>query len=102
MDVTGLDITELFISSRRRSGRNWQATLNLIPAYAWYVGRMGSTFVNERGADYIGLPIDHPLRFGTKTTAIGTRNIPLLACSMIVARRHAGLVGLVRTSTPVR
>src|SRR6266542_173198 len=42
-----------------------QATLNVIPAYTWYAGPSGAlTFVNERCADYLGLPKDHPLRFG--------------------------------------
>src|SRR5260370_31849931 len=41
-----------------------QATLNVIPAYAWYAAPSGSlTFVKERTADYLVLPIDHPLRF---------------------------------------
>ena len=43
-----------------------RSTLNLIPAYTWYAAPAGAlTFVNERGADYLGLPKDHPLRFGT-------------------------------------
>jgi hypothetical protein len=42
-----------------------QATLNVIPAYTWYAGPCGAlTFVNQRTADYLGLPKDHPLRFG--------------------------------------
>jgi PAS domain-containing protein len=42
-----------------------QATLNVIPAYTWYAGPSGAlTFVNQRTADYLGLPKDHPLRFG--------------------------------------
>src|SRR3984885_3504088 len=42
-----------------------QATLNVIPAYTWYALPSGAlTFVNERHADYLGLPKDHPLRFG--------------------------------------
>jgi PAS domain S-box-containing protein len=45
-----------------------QATLNVIPAYTWYALPSGAlTFVNERTADYLGLPKDHPLRFGTDT-----------------------------------
>jgi PAS domain-containing protein len=36
-------------------------TLNTIPAYTWYAALR---FVNERSADYGGLPKDHPLRFG--------------------------------------
>ncbi|UQR63203.1 PAS domain-containing protein [Bradyrhizobium sp. C-145] len=42
-----------------------QATLNVIPAYTWYAAPSGGlTFVNKRTADYLGLPEDHPLRFG--------------------------------------
>jgi len=45
-----------------------QATLNVIPAYTWYALPSGAlTFVNERTADYLGLPKDHPLRFGMDT-----------------------------------
>jgi PAS domain-containing protein len=45
-----------------------QATLNIVPVYAWYALPNGAlTFVNERTADYLGLPKDHPLRFGTAT-----------------------------------
>src|SRR5260221_3409702 len=43
-----------------------RATLNMIPAYTWYATRSGGLiFVNERAADYGGLPSDHPLRHGT-------------------------------------
>jgi PAS domain S-box-containing protein len=40
-------------------------TLDMIPAYTWYAAPSGALrFVNERTADYLGLPKDHPLRFG--------------------------------------
>jgi PAS domain S-box-containing protein len=56
-----------------------QATLNLIPAYAWYALPSGAlTFVNERTADYLGLPKDHPLRFGIDTGAEWDAHVPLL------------------------
>jgi formate hydrogenlyase transcriptional activator len=56
-----------------------QATLNAIPAYTWYaIPSGGLTFVNQRCADYLGLPKDHPLRFGTDTTAAWDSHIPLL------------------------
>jgi len=56
-----------------------QATLNVIPAYTWYaVPTGGLTFVNERTADYLGLPQDHPLRFGLDTGAAWDSHIPLL------------------------
>jgi PAS domain S-box-containing protein len=42
-----------------------RATLDVIPAYTWYADSSGGlTFVNKRQADYLGLPKDHPLRFG--------------------------------------
>src|ERR1700733_15292044 len=56
-----------------------QATLNIVPAYAWYASPNGAlTFVNERSADYLGLPKDHPLRFGVDIGASWDSHIPLL------------------------
>jgi PAS domain-containing protein len=56
-----------------------QATLNVTPAYTWYAPRSGTlTFVNERTADYLGLPKDYPLRFGMDTGASWDSHIPLL------------------------
>ncbi|HEY0803098.1 MAG TPA: PAS domain-containing protein [Steroidobacteraceae bacterium] len=56
-----------------------QATLNMIPAHTWYALPSGGlTFVNERTADYLGLPNDHPLRFGIDTGASWDSHIPLL------------------------
>src|SRR6267378_338851 len=56
-----------------------QATLNTIPAYTWYATRScGLIFVNERAADYGGLPSDHPLRHGTDTSTAWDSHIPFL------------------------
>ena len=56
-----------------------QATLNVIPAYTWYAAPSGAlTFVNQRCADYLGLPKDHPLRFGTDMGGEWDSHIPLL------------------------
>jgi PAS domain S-box-containing protein len=56
-----------------------QTALNAIPAYTWYaVPSGGLTFVNQRCADYLGLPEDHPLRFGIDTGAAWDSHIPLL------------------------
>jgi len=56
-----------------------QAALNLIPAFVWYSNASGGlTFLNERGSDYLGLPKDHPLRFGIDTGAEWDSQIPLL------------------------
>src|ERR1700759_5339461 len=60
-------------------GAELQAALNLIPAYTWYAVPSGAlTFVNERLADFLGLPKDHPLRFGVDTGAEWDSHIPLL------------------------
>jgi len=56
-----------------------QAALNLIPAYAWYAAPSGGlTFVNQRCAEYFGLPKDHPLRFGTGACAAWESEIPVV------------------------
>lgn len=56
-----------------------QATLNVIPAYTWYTTPSGAlTFVNQRAADSLGLPKDHPLRFGIDIGAPWDAHIPLL------------------------
>ena len=42
-----------------------QAIPNVLPAYTWYAAPSGAlTFVNKRIGDYLGIPIDHPQRFG--------------------------------------
>lgn len=56
-----------------------QAALNLIPAFAWYCNPSGGlTFLNERGSDYLGLPIDHPIRHGIDTGAEWDSHLSLL------------------------
>src|SRR6202166_2577518 len=56
-----------------------QATLNVIPAHTWYAAPSGElTFVNKRTADYLGLPKDHPLRFGIDIGTQRDAHIPLL------------------------
>src|SRR5271166_2937094 len=56
-----------------------QAILNVIPAYTWYAAPSGAlTFVNKRTADYLGLPKDHPLRFGIDVGAQYDAHIPFL------------------------
>jgi PAS domain S-box-containing protein len=53
--------------------------LNAIPAYTWYAAPSGAlTFLNERAADYLGLPEDHPLRLGIGTGAAWDSHIPML------------------------
>ena len=56
-----------------------QATLNMIPAYTWYAAPSGAlTFVNERCADYLGLPKNHPLRFATVVDGAWDSHLSLL------------------------
>src|ERR1700680_2190258 len=56
-----------------------QATLDMIPAFTWLSAPSGALlFVNSPCADYLGLPEDHPLRFGTDTGAEWDSHIPLL------------------------
>ncbi len=44
---------------------NLRMTLNALPTQAWYArASRGLAFVNRATADYLGLPSDHPLRFG--------------------------------------
>ena len=56
-----------------------QATLNVIPVHTFYALPSGAlTFVNERTGDYLGLPRDHPLRFGIDTGAEWDAHISML------------------------
>jgi hypothetical protein len=56
-----------------------QAILNVLPAYTWYSAPSGSlTFVNKRTAEYLGVPDDHPLRFGIDIGAQWDDWVPLL------------------------
>ena len=56
-----------------------RAVLDVIPAYIWYAPPSGSlTFVNKRQADFLGLPKDHPLRFGIDIGAPWDAHIPFL------------------------
>jgi PAS domain S-box-containing protein len=56
-----------------------QAILNVLPAYTWYAAPSGGlTFVNKRTGDYLGIPKDHPLRFGIDIGAQWDDWVPLL------------------------
>jgi len=56
-----------------------QAILNVLPTYTWYAVPSGAlTFVNRRTAEYLGLPQDHPLRFGIDIGAQWDDWVPLL------------------------
>jgi hypothetical protein len=42
-----------------------RAVANVIPGHVWYATPSGAlVFEKSRSADYLGLPKDHPLRFG--------------------------------------
>jgi PAS domain S-box-containing protein len=78
MVVTGLDVNGA-LHQHSQLEAQLQATLDLVPAHAWYARLNGAlAFVNVRTADYLGLPTDHPLRFGTDTGADWDSHIPLL------------------------
>src|SRR5260370_2196703 len=62
---TGVDLDGVAAQKRPELEAQIQATLNVIPPYTWYALPSGElTFVNERTANYLGLPKDHLLRFG--------------------------------------
>ncbi len=71
----------LFGPSGRQTadGEQLHATLNAVPAHTWYAASSGGlTFVNRRTADYLGLPGDHPLRFGIDIGARWDAHIRML------------------------
>jgi formate hydrogenlyase transcriptional activator len=54
-------------------------TLSAVPAHVWYATPSGTlTFVNEVGANYSGIPEDHPIRVGLETGASWDSHIPYL------------------------
>src|ERR1700730_15613210 len=56
-----------------------QAILNVLPTYTWYAAPRGAlSFVNTRTADYLGIPNDHPLRFGIDIGAQWDDWVPML------------------------
>src|SRR6266404_8456836 len=79
IDEQQSEIRQILDLTPQRLEAQLRATLNVIPAYTWYAAPSGAlTFVNERCADYLGLPQDHPLRFGIETGAAWDSHIPLL------------------------
>ena len=74
----GANATRILVMNDSLEAR-LQATLNVIPAHAWYAVPTGAlTFLNTRSADYLSLPTDHPLRLGIDTGAPWDSHIPLL------------------------
>src|SRR6266478_3225982 len=79
IDEQQSEIRQILDLMPQRLEAQLRATLNVIPAYTWYAAPSGAlTFVNDRCADYLGLPQDHPLRFGIETGAAWDSHIPLL------------------------
>ena len=67
MVATGVDVNGALDENSPLEAQ-LQATLNLVPAHAWHALPRGAlAFVNERTADYLGLPEDHSLRCGRAT-----------------------------------
>jgi PAS domain-containing protein len=57
-------------ASNTSFARQLRETLNAVPTHAWYATPSGTLiFLNEKAADYGGLPKDHPLRLGLGTGA---------------------------------
>jgi hypothetical protein len=78
MVVSGLDVNGV-LHQHSPLEAQLQATLNIVPAYAWCALPHGAlAFVNERTVDYLGMPGNHPLRFGVDTGADWDSHIPLL------------------------
>jgi PAS domain S-box-containing protein len=56
-----------------------RAIANVIPAHVWYATPSGAlVFLNSRSADYVGLPKDHPLRFGIDVGGVWDSHIAFL------------------------
>jgi PAS domain S-box-containing protein len=77
--MPAMDLPGYESESKRTLEAQLRATLDVIPAYTWYADPSGAlTFLNKRHADYLGLPKDHPLRFGIATGAAWDSHILLL------------------------
>ena len=73
-------------------GPELQIALNLIPAHTWYAVPLGAlTFVNERAADYLGLPKDHRLVHATSVEVRADRPLEVVdeRVYLLVLKRHA-------------
>lgn len=87
MAATGFDVNGV-LHQHSPLEAQLQATLNIVPAHAWYALPHGAlTFVNERTAGYLGLPkiilfvsVQAPARIGTPTSFF---------CIRMIAKRRA-------------
>ncbi|HEY6803384.1 MAG TPA: sigma 54-interacting transcriptional regulator, partial [Pyrinomonadaceae bacterium] len=74
-----LDYVDNIAHKRPPLGAELHAALDLIPLHTWYATPSGGlTFVNQRSAEYLGLPSDHPLRLGIDTSAQWDSHLSLL------------------------
>ena len=56
-----------------------RAAADAIPGHVWYATPSGAlVFINSKSADYLQLPIDHPLRLGIDVGGEWDSHIPLL------------------------
>ncbi|HEY1575855.1 MAG TPA: sigma 54-interacting transcriptional regulator [Terracidiphilus sp.] len=80
-DADRLDGVNAVGASEKQSSIEAQlrAVANVVPGHVWYATRSGAlVFLNSRSADYLGLPMDHPLRFGIDLGGEWDSHIPLL------------------------
>jgi formate hydrogenlyase transcriptional activator len=80
-DADQLDGVNAVGASEKQSSIEAQlrAVANVVPGHVWYATRSGAlVFLNSRSADYLGLPMDHPLRFGIDLGGEWDSHIPLL------------------------
>jgi glyoxylase-like metal-dependent hydrolase (beta-lactamase superfamily II) len=106
MVVTGLDVNGA-LDQHSPFWAQLQATLNVLPAHAFYALPNGApTFLNARIADYLGLPKDHPQRFGTDTGADWDSNLAFLhpddceETRRVFEARSEAVIAAARTSAP--
>ena len=80
-DTDGFDgVIEVGASEKQSSiEAQLRAVANVIPGHVWYATPSGALiFVNSRSAEYLGLPKDHPLRFGVDLGGDWDSHIALL------------------------
>lgn len=94
-DADGLDGVDGVGASEKQLSIEAQirAAANVIPGHVWYATPSGALiFVNSRSADYLGLPKDHPLRFGIDLGGEWDSHIPLLHPDDHEETRRYGLI----------
>jgi hypothetical protein len=75
VNVAGASEEQSWIEAQPR------AMANLIPAHVWYATPSGAlVFVSSRSADYLGVPQDHPIRFGIDVGGGLLHDFAFIAC----------------------